>query len=140
MSTIDLQTLPPRSYLSLVREFPLRPIRSKSDYDRAAAVLDKLAVRDDSDLDDGESDYLETLSMLIEAYDRDHFPMPIRKRSPIELLKFLMKQNQLTTTNLGQILGSKGLASEILHNKRELSKAHIRKLAKRFDIDPGLLF
>jgi HTH-type transcriptional regulator/antitoxin HigA len=137
---MDLQTLPPRSYLNLVREFPLRPIRSKSDYDRAAAVLDKLAVRDDSDLDDGEADYLETLSMLIEAYDRDHFPMPVRKRSPVELLKFLMKQNELTTTDLGQILGSKGLASEVLHGKRELSKAHIRKLAKRFDIDPGLLF
>jgi HTH-type transcriptional regulator/antitoxin HigA len=140
MSAMDLQTLPPRSYLNLVREFPLRPIRSKSDYDRAAAVLDKLAVRDDSDMDQGETDYLETLSMLIEAYDRDHFPMPTRKRSPIDLLRFLMKQNQLTTTDLGQILGSKGLASEILHGKRELSKAHIRKLAKRFDIDPGLLF
>jgi HTH-type transcriptional regulator / antitoxin HigA len=131
---------PPISYFRLLAEFPLRPIRSKIDYDRAAAILDKLAIRDESDLDQGESDYLETLSLLIESYDAEHLPMPVRHRSPIELLKFLLKQNSLTTTDLGQLIGSKGLASEILNGKRELSKTHIRKLAKRFDIDPGLLF
>jgi HTH-type transcriptional regulator/antitoxin HigA len=140
MSILQLQTPTPRSYLDLVREFPLRPLRSKGDYDRAAAMLDRLAVRSDSDLDEGESDYLETLSILIEAYDREHYPMPTRKRSPVETLKFLMKQNQMSTIGLGELLGSKGLASEILHGKRELSKAHIRKLARRFGIDPGLLF
>src|ERR1700677_738375 len=127
-----MPTLPPRSYLDLVRQFPLRPLRSKIDYDRAAEILDQLAVRDDADLDEGESDYLETLSLLIEAYDRDHHPMPTRKRSPVELLKFLLKQNQMNTTDLGELLGSKGVASEILHAKRELSKTHIRKLSKRF--------
>jgi HTH-type transcriptional regulator/antitoxin HigA len=137
---MSITELPSRSYLDLVRQFPLRPLRSRNEYDRAAAILDQLAVQDEADLDEGETDYLDTLSLLIEAYDRDHFPMPVRKRSPVELLKFLMEQNQMSTTDLGKLLGSKGLASEILHGKRELSKTHIRKLAKRFGLDPGLFF
>ena len=39
------------------------PIRSKADYERASAVLDKLAIRDESTLDAGESYYFETLTL-----------------------------------------------------------------------------
>ena len=57
------------SYLALVRRFPLRPIRNEKDYEAASEVLDRLAVRDEQTLDAGERDYLETLEMLVEAYD-----------------------------------------------------------------------
>jgi hypothetical protein len=40
-------------YLALVREFPLRPIRDGAEYERAAAVLDRLILRK---LSPGEQD------------------------------------------------------------------------------------
>ena len=50
------------SLLELMREFALRPIRSAKEYQRAARMVDGLAVREETDLDPGESDYLEMLS------------------------------------------------------------------------------
>ena len=36
------------------------------------------------------------------------------------------------TRQLDEIFGSEGILSEILHNKRDLNKAHIKKLRERF--------
>ena len=41
--------------------------------------------------------------------------------------------------DLGRLLGNRPLGSLILNGKRELSKAHIRKLAEHFAVDPGAL-
>ena len=42
--------------------------------------------------------------------------------------------------DLGRLLGNRSLASLILHGKRGLSKTHIRILADRFKVEPGLFF
>ncbi len=44
----------------------------------------------------------------------------------------------MNVSDLGKVLGNKTAASLVLSGKRELSKAHIRKLAARFKVDPGL--
>jgi HTH-type transcriptional regulator / antitoxin HigA len=60
------------------------------------------------------------------------------KMTPLEVLKYLMEQNDLSTTDLGYAVGSRGLASEILNGKRGLSKLIIQKLSVKFSVDPGL--
>jgi HTH-type transcriptional regulator/antitoxin HigA len=126
------------SYLALLRSFPLRPLRSKSDYDAAAEVLDRLVVRDESSLDDGEKDYLETLELLIERYDERHFQLRPDKRTPVRRLKHLMQQTEMTQARLQALLGvSQSLVSLILSGKRELSKPNIRRLAEHFRVDAG---
>ncbi|HSV13125.1 MAG TPA: hypothetical protein VLI90_02615 [Tepidisphaeraceae bacterium] len=124
------------TYLDLVRHLPLRPIRSGKDYAEAAALLDRLALLDDK-LDAGQRDYLETLEMLINAYDDAHARVVPDGRTPLERLKYLMQQNAMTSSALGDLLGNRPLASMILRGKRGLSKAHIRKLADRFTVDAG---
>lgn len=42
--------------------------------------------------------------------------------------------------HLGRLLGNRSLASQILNGKRGLSKTHIRILADRFHVAPGLFF
>jgi antitoxin component HigA of HigAB toxin-antitoxin module len=49
-----------------------------------------------------------------------------------------MEENEMNTSDLGYILGSRGLASEVLSGKRGLSKALIRRLSERFHLDPRL--
>jgi len=127
----------PRSYLALCREWPLRPIRSGSDYDLAVAVLQRLVVRGEEDLDAGERDYLEMLELAIERYDDEHYPIP-SGGTPLEHLQFLMEQNGMKTIDLGNLIGNRGLASLIVNGKRELSKAHIRILAERFKVSAEL--
>ena len=125
------------SFMGLVQKFPLRPIRGRSDYAAAAAMLDQLALRDEG-LDSGESDYLETLELLIEAYDNDHAVIKPSGKTPLERLKYLMEQNRMSPANLGDLIGSRPTATMILKGEREISKAHIRKLADRFKVDAGL--
>jgi HTH-type transcriptional regulator / antitoxin HigA len=49
-----------------------------------------------------------------------------------------MEQNDMNTADLGKILGNKTAASLVLSGKREMSKGHIRRLAARFKVEPGL--
>jgi HTH-type transcriptional regulator/antitoxin HigA len=128
----------PKSYLALMAEFPLRPIRSGSEYDRAGAIVHRLARRE-GDLDAGEESYLEVLEALVERYDLDHSPINTGDVSPTQALRMLVEQAQMSVTELGGLLGSKGAASELLSGKRkEPSKSQIAKLCARFKVDAGV--
>ncbi len=64
--------------------------------------------------------------------------MPACAADPLTTLKYLMDQNGMRATDLGRLLGNRGLASLILHGRRQLSKAHIRKLSEHFKVSPAL--
>ena len=121
-------------YLSLVREFPLRPIRTKRDYAMACKMLDKLAVRGEEVLNSDELDYLDVLSDLVEAYDFRVHP-PLHDGTPRERLAALLQETGMSTADLGRLLGNSGLASQIVLGRRELSKTHIRLLGRHFRLD-----
>ena len=74
---------PDRDYMALVERFPLRPLRGVADYDLAEAMLDGLILRD---LTPGQQDYLDALTLIVEAYDNAHYPIPADKRPPHERL------------------------------------------------------
>ena len=100
-------------------------------------MLDRLAVRDERNLDAGERDYLETL--LIEAYDAKHFAAAEKSRTPLEWLKSLMAVAGTTPAGLQRVLGmSQPQVSLILNGKRGISKASIAKLAAHYDVDPSI--
>lgn len=128
----------PEAYLKLVRRFPLRPLRTEAEYDEAVQILDSLAVRPEGTLSPGEQDYFDTLTLLVQEYDGRHFQMKMERLSALEVLKYLMGQNEMRATDLGRLLGNRPLASLILHGRRALSKTHIRILADHFKVDPGL--
>ena len=125
-------------YLELVKRFPLRPLRTQAEYDRAIEIHRDLIGRADAPgLSGGETDYADALVRFIGDYETQHYPRG-KRVSPVELLKYLMEQNSMNTTDLGELLGSgRGQASMILNGKRELSKANIRVLADRFKVSPA---
>lgn len=126
-------------YFDLVRRFPLRPIRSRAQYDQAVELLSELLIKsNDPGLSDGENDYTDMLSGMVRAYDEKYFPIG-RKLTPLEALQAIMEQTGMNTADLGRLLGSgRGHASLILNGKRELSKANIRKLADHFKVSAAL--
>ncbi len=73
-----------------------------------------------------EREELEVLSLLIEKYEEEHYPIPAS--DPIEAIKFLMEQNNLTRKDLQPFIGSMGRVSEILNRKRDLSLVMIKRL------------
>jgi HTH-type transcriptional regulator/antitoxin HigA len=82
-------------------------------------------------------DELEVLSLLIEKYEDDHFPIDLP--DPVEAIKFRMEQLGLTQTDLADIIGHKSRASELLNKKRKLSLEMIRQLHKNWNIPTEVL-
>ena len=126
----------PDDYLRLVAELPVRPIRTRAEYVAAQEVLDDLIGRDD--LSPGEQDYAAALARFVEEFEREQEADRRSRQTPLELLRHLLQENGMSTTDLGDVLGSRGLASEVLNGKRGLSKALIRKLAAHFGLPAGL--
>lgn len=124
------------SYMDLVGRFPLRPLRAEADYDAAVEVLDALAGRDD--LNPGEVDYLEALTRFVEDYDDAHHPFAARGTGPVQILKYLLAEHDMSRADLGRVLGSASAASMVLNGQRDLSRARMAKLAAYFKVDAGL--
>ncbi len=85
-----------------------------------------------------EKEFAELLTVLIEAYEDEHYP--IRDASPVEVLMHLMEANNLKQKDLAPLLGSESVVSEVLRGKRELNKHHIERLSKRFGVSPAVFF
>ena len=128
----------PDDYLELVRAFPLRAVRTEAEHTRGLRVLARLLGRPDGRLSDGERDYAQVLGRLLDDFANGGHPRPRRKMPPMEMLRFLMDQHGMNVAALGKILGNKTAASLVLSGKRELSKAHIRRLAAYFKVNAGL--
>ena len=112
------------------------PITSERQHREYLSVLDKLASKDNPTNE--EEKYAEVLMALIDAYEEEHHSIP--DASPVEVLRTLMDANDLRQKDLAPIFGSESIVSEVLHKKRELNKAHIEKLSKRFNISPAVFF
>jgi len=113
------------------RLYPLKIIKNKRDYAHALRSLESVFDETHGDL----AEYAETLSVLIEYYESENFP--VERRSGVDVLKFLMDQNDLKQKDLIGILGAKSTVSEILNGKRPLNLRHLRALADTFNVEPS---
>jgi len=116
---------------------PLLAIRNAREYDAAVEKLNALVDEIGDNPKDPRYRLIDTLSILVEAYDKEHYPIP--DTSGVEMLKFLMEQHALTQGELPEI-GTQGVVSEILRGKRELNVRQIGALSKRFHLPPGVFF
>jgi HTH-type transcriptional regulator/antitoxin HigA len=73
--TTEIKPTGSELYLDLVRAFPLRPLRSTADHDRAIEIVDGLADRRGT-LRPEEHDYFLVLCLLIEHYESEIYPEP----------------------------------------------------------------
>jgi HTH-type transcriptional regulator / antitoxin HigA len=104
-------------------EMNIKPIKTKQDYQDALKRLEDIF---DAVPNTIEGDELEILGVLIDNYEKIHFPIDLP--DPIEAIKFRMEQLNYNNNDLAQIIGLKSRVSEILNKKRKLTINMIRKL------------
>ncbi|MGO9602937.1 MAG: helix-turn-helix domain-containing protein [Candidatus Binataceae bacterium] len=109
-------------------------IRTEREYEAAVARLNVLVDEIGDNPKNPRYRLIETLSVLVEAYDREHHRLP--EASGIEVLRFLMEEHGLTQKDLPEI-GSQGVVSEVLAGRRSLNVRQIQALAARFGVEPG---
>lgn len=103
----------------------IKVIKNDDQHAAALARLTKLMAVDLAP-DSPEESELEVLSLLVEHYEKDRFP--IDKPDPVEAIKFRMDQQGLSQKDLIPFIGSAPKVSEVLNHKRPLSLSMIRKL------------
>ena len=106
---------------------------SEKEYQALVETLDSLI----DEIGDNDAHQLapvmETVGKLIENYENQ--ACIIEDASPVEVLKYLMREHGLKQSDLKEI-GSQGIVSEILAGKRTLNIEQIKKVSKRFHVSP----
>jgi HTH-type transcriptional regulator/antitoxin HigA len=112
----------------------LKPIRGKADYERAVRRVEDLW---ESAKGSAESDELDILATLIDAYEQEHYPIELP--DPIEAIKFRLEQKGKDSRALIGVIGQRTRVYEVLQGKRPLSLNMIRKLHEKFEIPAEVL-
>tara|TARA_B100000949_G_C14075607_1_gene363686 strand:+ start:175 stop:531 length:357 start_codon:yes stop_codon:yes gene_type:complete len=112
----------------------ITPIKNENDYQNALNRLEEIF---DAKIGTKHGDELKILSILIDKYENEHFP--IEMPDPIEAIKFRMEQMGLKQKDLAEILGFKSRVSEVLNKKRKLTLEMIRNLNTKLHIPTEVL-
>mgnify|MGYP002867529886 CR=1 FL=1 len=107
----------------------IRAIKTEEDYNEALQRLEEIF---HAPPDSTEGDEAEVLSILIEKYEEENYP--IEAPDPIEAILFRMEQMNMTKKDLADVLGYKSRVSEIFNKKRKLNINMIRKLHDKLNI------
>lgn len=106
----------------------IKPIKTEQDYNDALLRLEKIF---DAPIHSKEGDEAEVLSLLIENYENEFFP--------IEAIKIRMEELNLKQKDLVGIVGGKSRVSEVLNKKKRLTVEMIRALESHLNISASVL-
>ena len=113
---------------------PISVIRTEMQYDQALETLNRLLDTVGDDENHPLYDLLDTLGVLIHAYEESY--APVGDVSGIDVLKLLMDEHQLTTADLPE-LGTPAQVAELLAGRHALNVSQIHTLAQRFALSPA---
>jgi HTH-type transcriptional regulator/antitoxin HigA len=112
-------------------------LRNEEEYEAALAEVDAI-IKGEPALGTPESDWLELLVVLIESYEREHYPMG-GTSTPQSVLDFMLDQRGMSRSDLGDIMGGRSRVSEFFAGKRQLSITQIRRLRNLLKVPADLL-
>ena len=112
----------------------IRPIKTDEDYQIALAEIEQLFSSTPGTV---EGDRLEVLMTLVEAYEDEHYDIPVP--DPIEAIHYYMDSRGLSRKDLEPYIGSRARVSEVLNRKRPLTLSMIRNLNAALGISADIL-
>ena len=110
------------------------PIKNETDYDHALAEIEVLFAAQPNT---PESDRLEVLTTLVEAYEQKYYPVP--PPDPIDALLYHLESRGLSHQDLEPYIGNRVRVEEVLNRQRTLTVAMIRRLHQGLGISAEIL-
>lgn len=117
-----------------LKKMNIKPIKNDEQYYKALERLEDIF---DAAANSPEGDEAEILSILIENFENEHFP--IDAPDPIEAIRIRMEEMDLKQKDLVPFFGSKSKTSEVLNRKQKLTLDMIRKLTEKLNISANVL-
>ncbi len=112
----------------------VKPIHSEKDHTAALSRIDELW---GSKRGTHEGNELEILFVLVEAYEKEHYPIPPPTLE--QAIEFYMDQQGISRSALAKILGSKSRVSELLSGKRKPSVRMMKILHRELGVPADVL-
>ena len=112
----------------------IKPIKNEQDYQGALRRVELLW---DSPKGSVGSDEMDVLATLIEAYEREHYPVDMP--DPVEAIEFRLEQEGKDERALIGVIGGRSRVHEVMRRKRPLSIQMIRALHGKFGIPASVL-
>ncbi len=107
----------------------IRPVKTQADYSAALREIESLMTAEQGS---PEGEKLDVMVTLLEAYERQHFPLDLP--DPVETIKFEMEQKGLSVADLVPMIGKANRVYEILNHKRSLTLKMIWRLHQQLGI------
>ena len=120
----------------MIRQGAPHLIHSEEELAEYTAALFKLTKKSCPTPEEEEA--IELLTLLIERYETNRYPVP--EADPLDILRFLLRQNGLRQRDIATELGSESTVSLVLSGKRQLNRDHIARLSRRFHVSPSVFF
>lgn len=114
---------------------PYLAIRTEAEYAERVDLMNKLVDEIGDDPEHPLYRVIETLAVLVEAYDDEYHALP--DVSGVDALKFLIEQHGLKQSDLPEV-ASQGVISDILRRRRQINARQARALGERFGVPAGV--
>lgn len=121
-------------YSNLLAEISPQVIETEEEYDRILAIVERFTFS--QTLTPEERVLLKLLVQLIENYESKMYP--IDESTPVQILQHLMEVTGTCEGDLVGVIGASNVISEILNNKRSISKTQAQALADYFEVSINL--
>ena len=110
-------------------------VNNEEDYAQACATINTLLAEVGDKEDHPLAEVLDYLANQVKTYEDENFQIP--DAEPMEILRFLMEQNNLKQEDLGECAPQSRI-SDILSGNRSISKEIAKRLANRFHVRADL--
>jgi HTH-type transcriptional regulator/antitoxin HigA len=107
----------------------MKIIDNDSEYNQAIKRIEEIF---ESKPGSDEFEEKRLLVLLIEKYENENSPMA--DADPVRVLKFLMKQHDLSRKDLEPLIGNKTMISRILNYKIPISRKMAARLSEHFNL------
>jgi HTH-type transcriptional regulator/antitoxin HigA len=121
-------------YGQLLSETVPAVITNKNEYKRIEKLFADLFKKKRSPEEDK---LFDLFASLLEDYEKKTLPK-IEPTSPLETLKFLIKENGLKQAELADVFNTQSIVSEVLSGKRRITLNQAKRLANRFNVSVEL--
>ncbi|HZG51243.1 MAG TPA: hypothetical protein VEZ40_03820 [Pyrinomonadaceae bacterium] len=126
----------PKEYERLVSRALPAVIEAEEENERMLAAVERMMRKGEETLTPEESRLFKLMVWLVEDFERRAYPVP--EDAPHEVLCHLAAARGRWQSGLLPIFGSRGYASDVMNEKRGISKAKAKELAEFFNVSPEL--
>ncbi|MBV9774953.1 MAG: transcriptional regulator [Gemmatimonadetes bacterium] len=113
-------------------------LRTEEEYEAAVQEIGALLDRAPEPGTE-EHDLLEFLTVLVQAYDAEHYPDEMFATTPQAVVDFALEQSGMTRAQLAEPMGGRSRVSDFFSGKRPLSRQQIVTLRDLLGIPADLL-